>query len=79
MAASLILMVANGCFTNKTFGCSNVLRVYYLELADIYLQVMKSICLALPNYKLNNSLMPGGKKGHSYLSKPAMKRSRLVF
>ena len=55
MAASIILMAANGCFTKKIFGCSNVKKtvvkeVCHLELEDIYLQVMKSICLILPNY-----------------------------
>ena len=63
--ASVILMAANGCFTNKIFGCSNVQKdrckvqkyaslkeneVCSLELADMYLQVMKSLCLILPNY-----------------------------
>ena len=43
-------------------------EVFYLTLADIYLQVMKSICHILPNYKLINPLMIGGKKGNRYLT-----------
>ena len=57
MAASVIFMAINNCLTNKTFGCSNVLKSWcqfqkqvslrekacHLKLADICLQVMKSI------------------------------------
>ena len=39
----------------------------------------KSICLILPNYYLISPIISGGKKGHTYLNKPAVKRSRLVF
>ena len=56
MAASVIFMAANDCFTNKTFGCSNVEKnrcqfqkqvsliekeTCHLKLADICLQVKK--------------------------------------
>ena len=38
-------------------------RSLLLELEDIYLQGMKSICrLILPNYELINPLMSDGKK-----------------
>ena len=34
--------------------------VCHVELADIYLQVMMSICLILLNYELINPLISGG-------------------
>ena len=82
MAGSVILMAANGYFTNKTFLLQRLKRqvlvsevsfvkreeVFYLILADIYLQVTKSICLILPNYQLINPLMIGGKKSNTYLN-----------
>ena len=36
--------------TFKKIGAIKEKEVYYLELADIYLPVMKSMCLILPNY-----------------------------
>ena len=59
MAAFVILMDADGCFTKKhsivpTFknavSVSQESPLKSLKLADIYLQVMKSIYLILPNY-----------------------------
>ena len=34
--------------------------------------------LILPNYQFINPVMPNGKKGHTYLNKPAAKKSRLI-
>ena len=65
MAGSVILMAANGCKHSFAPGLFQRLKrqvlvsevsslkekeVFYLILADIYLQVMKSICIILPNY-----------------------------
>ena len=65
MAGLVILMSANGCFTKENIQSYQRSKkqllvteesfvkkkeVCHLELADVYLEVMKSIRLILPNY-----------------------------
>ena len=50
MAASVILMAANDCFTNKTFGRSNVLKNQVLVSEASFVNRKRSLSIEISRY-----------------------------
>ena len=50
MAVSVILMAANDCFTNKTFGRSNVLKKQVLVSEASFVNRKRSLSIEISRY-----------------------------